>query len=86
MNFTSITRRLALWFLLISLLPLLLAGYSLLHVFEQELQHTALRQISDIADRKVDQIDVYLNERVREAVVKIQSNTTRQAMQSFSAV
>ena len=57
MIFTSITQRFAVWFLLISLLPILLIGYSLLHTFENELQQTASRQISAIADKKVDQIE-----------------------------
>jgi len=38
MSFSSITQRFAVWFLLVSLLPILLIGYSLLYVFEKELQ------------------------------------------------
>ena len=34
MSFTSITQRFVAWFLVISLLPILLIGYSLLQVFE----------------------------------------------------
>ena len=49
MRFTSITQRFVVWFLVISLLPILLIGYSLLHTFEKELQQTVSRQISAIA-------------------------------------
>ena len=42
MSFTSITQRFVVWFLLVSLLPILLIGYSLLHTFETELQQTVI--------------------------------------------
>jgi hypothetical protein len=69
MSFASITQRFVVWFLLVSLLPILLLSYSLLHTFEKELQHTVFQQISAIADKKADQIDSYLAERVHHAMV-----------------
>jgi EAL domain-containing protein (putative c-di-GMP-specific phosphodiesterase class I)/signal transduction histidine kinase/DNA-binding response OmpR family regulator len=86
MRFTSITQRFMLWFLVISLLPILLVGYSLLHAFEKELQQTVAEQISAIADKKVDQIDSYLGERARDALIKTEGNTTRRAMREFARV
>lgn len=86
MKFTSITQRFAVWFLLISLLPILLIGYSLLHIFEKELQQTVVQQISAIADKKADQIDSYLSERVHHAMVLQQGNSTLQAMREFTRV
>ena len=84
MRFTSITQRFVLWFLLISLLPILLLGYGLLHTFEKELQLTVSQQISAIADKKVDQIDTYLDERLNDALIKAQSDTTRFAVNAFT--
>ena len=84
MSYTSITQRFMVWFLIISLLPLLLVGYSLLRTFETELQHTVARQIAAIADKKVDQIDAYLDGRVQDALVKTQANSTRLAMAEFA--
>ncbi|GAO36930.1 chemotaxis protein CheY [Sulfuricella sp. T08] len=86
MRFASITQRLVAWFLLISLLPLLLVGYILLQTFEQELQQTVAQQISTIADKKADQIDSYLSERTHDALVQAQGNTTRQAVIEFAQV
>lgn len=82
----SLTKRFAAWFVLVSLLPILLIGASLLHTFDTELRATAMRNISSIADKKVDQIDSYLNERRQDAVVLLQGRTTRQAMNEFSRV
>lgn len=84
MSFNSITQRFAVWFLLISVLPILLIGYSLLYVFEKELQQTLSQQISAIADKKVDQIDIYLRERVNDALFKSQSDTVRMATAEFA--
>jgi EAL domain-containing protein (putative c-di-GMP-specific phosphodiesterase class I)/signal transduction histidine kinase/DNA-binding response OmpR family regulator len=86
MSFASITQRFVVWFLLVSLLPILLLSYSLLHTFEKELQHTVFQQISAIADKKADQIDSYLAERVHHAMVLQQGSGTLQAMREFAAV
>lgn len=83
MKFASLTQRFGVWFLLITLLPLLFLGYSLLHIFERELQQSVAGHISAIADKKADQIDLYLNELVRVALIKTQGHTTRMAMGDF---
>lgn len=46
MKFTSLTQRFMVWFAAVSLLPIMLAGYGLLRVFETELQKTAIQQVS----------------------------------------
>lgn len=84
--FTSISQRFLIWFLLVSLLPILVIGYSLLHTFETELQQAMLQQISVVADKKVNEIDSYLDERIQDASVKMQSNTVRNAMEEFTQV
>ncbi len=84
MSFTSITQRFVVWFLAVSLLPILLIGYSLMHTFEKEMQQTVSRHIAAIADKKVDQIDSYLNTFARDALIKAQGHTTRLAMSEFA--
>lgn len=84
MRFHSVTQRFIFWFVMITLLPMLLTGYSLLHTFEQELRQTVSRQISVIADKKVDQIDQYLHEMQHVALIKAQGSTTRKAMSELS--
>lgn len=86
MRFKSITQRFMFWFVMITLLPILLIGYGLLHTFEQELRHTVAGQISVIADKKVDQIDGYLGELARDALIKTQGYTTRLALGQFTRV
>ena len=58
MKFTSLTQRFAVWFTLVSLLPILVIGNSLLHTFEKEIKKTAIRNVSAIADKKVEQIEI----------------------------
>ncbi|WP_300288614.1 hypothetical protein [Nitrosomonas sp.] len=80
----SLTQRFAIWFALVALLPIALVGYGLLHIFEGEIRKLAIQQVSSIADKKVEQIDVYLRERVLDASFIQTSDTTRQAIDEFS--
>jgi PAS domain S-box-containing protein len=84
MKFTSLTQRFMVWFVVITVLPILLIGYSLLHTFEEELQQTMLAQVAAIADKKIEQIDSFLDERINDAWVKTQSNTVQQVMGAFA--
>ncbi len=86
MRFTSLTQRFTVWFVIVSLLPILVIGYSLLHTFEIEMQKTAIRQVSAIADMKAEQIDSYLRERLRDAKIIQAASTTRAAMPEFARV
>ncbi len=86
MRFTSLTQRFTVWFVIVSLLPILVIGYSLLHTFEIEMQKTAVRQVSAIADMKAEQIDSYLRERLRDAKIIQAASTTRAAMPEFARV
>jgi PAS domain S-box-containing protein len=83
-RFTSLTQRFTLWFVVVSLLPILVIGYSLLHTFEIEMEKTAIRQVSAIADMKAEQIDSYLRERLRDAKIIQASSTARAAMPEFA--
>jgi two-component system sensor histidine kinase/response regulator len=86
MKFTSLTHRFMAWFAAVSLLPILLTGYSLLRTFETEMQKTAIQQVSAIADKKAGQIDGYLRERLLDARVIHTASTTRVAMREFTQV
>ncbi|BCT68187.1 PAS domain S-box protein [Nitrosospira sp. NRS527] len=83
-GFTSLTQRFAVWFVAVSLLPILVIGYSLLRTFETETQKTAVQQVSAIADMKAEQIDSYLRERIRDARIIQVASTTRMAMREFA--
>lgn len=86
MKFTSLTQRFAVWFTLVSLLPILLIGNSLLHTFENEIKKSAIRNVSAIADKKVEQIDSYLKERLLDASLLRDASTTYDAIVEFSRV
>lgn len=86
MKFTSLTQRFAVWFTVVSLLPILLIGNTLLHTFEHEIQKTAIQQVSVLADKKVEQIETYLLERLLDANFIRGGSTTYQAVREFTEV
>lgn len=86
MKFTSLTQRFAVWFTLVSLLPILLIGNSLLHTLETETKKTAIHNVSAIADKKVEQIDSYLQERLLDASLLRDASTTHEAIIEFSRI
>ncbi|MDH5479237.1 MAG: ATP-binding protein [Nitrosomonas sp.] len=86
MRFTSLTQRFAAWFTLASLLPILVIGNSLLHTFKTEIKKTAIQNVSAIADKKVEQIDNYLQERVLDASLLRDSSTTHKAISEFPKI
>ena len=86
MKFASLTHRFMIWFAAVSLLPILMTGYSLLRTFETEMQKTAIQQVSAIADMKAEQIDGYLRERLLDTRVIQTASTTREAMREFTQV
>lgn len=85
-RFTSLTQRFAVWFAAVALLPILLIGYSLLQTFNAEIRKAAIQQVSAIADKKVEQIDFYLQERQLDASVIQATETTHQAIDQFTNV
>ena len=86
MKFTSLTQRFAVWFTLVSLLPIVMIGNTLLHTFEKEIKKSAIRNVSAIADKKVEQIDSYLKERLLDASLLRDASTTHEAMVDISRV
>jgi PAS domain S-box-containing protein len=86
MKFTSLTQRFAVWFTLVSLLPILIIGNSLQHTFEKEIKISAIRNVSAIADKKIEQIDSYLKERFLDSSLVRDSSTTHEAIMEFSRI
>jgi PAS domain S-box-containing protein len=83
MKFPSLTYRIAAWFVLASLLPIMLIGAGLMFRFETEMRRAAINHVSDIADIKLDDINSYLNERLRDIAVLTQDDTVLQATREF---
>lgn len=80
----SLTHRFAVWFVAIALLPLLLSGWVLFRSYRMELQQTVLRQLENLADKKLDQIDAYLNGRLTEARIFSSSSAPHEAVRDFA--
>lgn len=76
----SLTHRFAVWFTLVALLPIALVGYGLLHYSEKAIQQSTVLKISAIADKKVEQIDAYLQGRILDATIIQSSETTHEAI------
>ncbi|WP_127026699.1 ATP-binding protein [Candidatus Methylobacter oryzae] len=63
----KIISRLMLGFLLLSPLPLAGLAYLYVQAFRDTLQHSELENLSSLADKKADQINAYINERMADA-------------------
>lgn len=62
----SLGERLALGFLIVAILPLTGLAWFYLHTFETALTQTVLQSMVSIAEKKADQIDTYINERLAD--------------------
>jgi diguanylate cyclase (GGDEF)-like protein/PAS domain S-box-containing protein len=80
----SLGTRLALGFLIVALLPLLGLAWFYLHTFEQALTTTVLQNIASIADKKTQQIDQYINERLADARLYATQPELRTALSALS--
>lgn len=86
MKFTSLTQRFAVWFSLVSLLPIIMIGNSFLHTFESEIKKTAIQSLSAIADKKVEQINTYFNERLLDTSLLHDAIETHNAILEFTVI
>ncbi|MDH4284322.1 MAG: PAS domain S-box protein, partial [Gallionellaceae bacterium] len=80
MKLPSLALRLAVWFMLATLLPLNLLSYLSLRESEDLLRQEALEQLSQQADRKLLEIRVYLGERSRDARILARSSLMGRTM------
>ena len=86
MKFTSLTWRFVLWFIVVTLLPLVLFGYITLQKNETALRSEAMNRITRLADKKMLEIKNYLFEREQNARLLARSKLMEQAMPSLSDV
>jgi len=86
MIFGKIIPRLMLGFMLLSPLPL--AGLAWLYVydFELTLRHSALENLSYLADKKADQINTYINERLTDGWLLSKSAAALNTLQAHSVL
>ncbi|RKT45769.1 bifunctional diguanylate cyclase/phosphodiesterase [Thiocapsa rosea] len=77
--------RLAVGFLIIALLPLAGLAWFYLHTFERALTATVLQNMTSIADKKADQIDDYINERLADARSFASQAQVREALSALVA-
>ncbi|WP_269533833.1 hybrid sensor histidine kinase/response regulator [Chitinimonas sp. BJYL2] len=77
----GILPRLLAAFLLLSPIPLTGLAWLFLQAYERSLQDTVLDHLSSVADKKSDQINTYLNERIADVQLLANARETHQAMQ-----
>jgi diguanylate cyclase (GGDEF)-like protein/PAS domain S-box-containing protein len=80
MRFTSLSQRLLAWFLLVGVMPLVVLGFLLLHNNEQSLRTSALKGLSQLADKKALQIRGYMVERIADTRLIARSQITQEAV------
>ena len=84
MIFGKIVPRLLLGFLLLSPLPLAALAWLYTQAFDRSLQDSQLASLSAIADKKVEQINAYLNERRTDSLIQAQSPQALEALKKLS--
>jgi diguanylate cyclase (GGDEF)-like protein/PAS domain S-box-containing protein len=84
MKGVSLTHHLALWFIVVALLPLLLFGYLSLRQNEAALRIEMQARMSRLADKKAMEIKVYLAERAQDAQMLARGLLAEQAMDALS--
>jgi diguanylate cyclase (GGDEF)-like protein/PAS domain S-box-containing protein len=77
---TSLGLRLTLGFLIVAVLPMAGLAWFYLHSFEQSLTTTVLQNISSIADKKSDQIEHYIDERLADAKLAASQSAVSDAL------
>jgi diguanylate cyclase (GGDEF)-like protein/PAS domain S-box-containing protein len=80
----SLAPRLALGFLLVGVLPLVGLAWFYLYSFERALTQTVLQNVSSVADKKADQIDNFIGERLKDAQTIGKLDLVRQSLQQLT--
>lgn len=86
MIFGKIIPRLMMGFLLLSPLPLAGLAWLYVHAFERTLQESALGNLSSLADKKADQINTYINERLADGQLLAKSSAAIDTLQAHSVL
>lgn len=79
----SIARSLAIWFLLLAAFAATSVGVMLLNSFEEVHKETLLRTLNGVADKKVDQISTYFDERIQDIETYRESFFLKEAMSAY---
>ena len=77
----TLSVRLIVGFLLVAVMPMAGLAWLYLTTFESTLTDTALQNVSIIADKKTDQINTFINERLEEARLQARRSVWREALQ-----
>ncbi|NEX17486.1 MAG: hypothetical protein C1943_12890 [Halochromatium sp.] len=80
---SRIAHRLLIGFLLVSPIPMALLAYVYLSAFEHSLRQNVVAQLSSLADKKADQIDNYVNERMADARDLAQTTQLRRTLREL---
>jgi len=80
-----IRRRLWIAFLVVAVLPLMGISWFYLASFERALTASVLQTVSSIADKKSDEIDDFINERIADAKIASQHEQLPQALADLGA-
>ncbi len=80
MKTPSLGLRLAICFLLVAILPMICLAWFYLRTFEESLSTTVLQNISSIADKKSDQIEHYIEERLADAHLAANQSAVSEAL------
>ncbi len=79
----SLGLRLAIGFLLVAVLPMAGLAWFYVTTFEQALTTTVLQNVSSIADKKADQIDTFITERLDDARGRAKLPQVREALKAI---
>lgn len=86
MKFKSISQRISFWMLLISLLPLLVISELFMVRFSQQIEEIEFRHLSQLSDKKIEQINNYINERISDIETLAKNSLINEAMAGFDKV
>ena len=81
----SLPTRLAVGFLLVAVLPLIGLAWFYLHTFEQALTATVLRNTASITDKKFDQIEGFIRERLADVQDLAGQDLVQEALRALAA-
>lgn len=82
----TLSVRLTLGFVLVAVMPMAGLAWFYLTTFERTLTHTVLQNVSTIADKKTDQINTFINERLDDARTQARRSVARDALLSLASL
>ena len=80
----GVSARLVMWLVVVSLLPIGLLTMTFLSVFQAQLSTEVEQQLARDADHKLDAIDRYVSQRIRDARLLARSSETQRALATLA--